>query len=129
MIKQFFQSIIRWAVQKEIKLLYEELEKCSKAQQLFKQETARAEKILSNFDVSLDVHVNDKRYCRSWAVISLQGEKADFVKFVDLGDNDLREIRHFLSKYEKARGIKIDAAPHIVEGIFGEWKKIKSASI
>ena len=65
--------------------------------------------IFDKFDVSVDVH----EYEPSWAVISLQGKKMDYVKFIDLGDSDIREIASFLRQFERRHNIKVDARPDL----------------
>jgi hypothetical protein len=72
---------------------------------------------LSHFDISVDVHRNSTRYARSWAVISLQGQKSDYIKFIDLGDQDIRDIATFLRQFERQSNIKIDATPEIRHAI------------
>lgn len=71
--------------------------------------------IFDKLDVSVDVH----KYEPSWAVISLQGKKMDYVKFIDLGDSDIREIASFLRQFERRHNIKVDARPDI-----REWLKM-----
>jgi len=61
---------------------------------------------LFNMDVSVDFHER----ANSWACISIQG-KSDYVKFIDLGDSDLRQISQFLRQFERNSNIKIDASP------------------
>jgi len=64
----------------------------------------RIKNLLKNIDVSVDVH----QYASSWAVISIQGERTDYIKFINLGKRDLIEIRRFLKHYDRT---KIDAHP------------------
>lgn len=66
----------------------------------------RIRKLLGNIDVSVDVHQRSG----SWAVVSLQGGKTDFIKFVDLDERSLREISSFLRQYDR-KNVKIDANP------------------
>lgn len=57
----------------------------------------RIRKLLGNIDVSVDVHHRSG----SWAVVSLQGGKTDYIKFVDLDERSLREnFRDFLWIFE-----------------------------
>lgn len=70
--------------------------------------------ILSNIDVSVDVHKNHK-YAKSWAVISLQGQNVDYIKFVELGNADIREIASFLRQFERRSNIKVDSTPETSE--------------
>ena len=66
----------------------------------------RIRKLLGNIDVSVDVHQRSG----SWAVVSLQGGKTDYIKFVDLDERSLREISSFLRQYDR-QNVKIDANP------------------
>lgn len=66
----------------------------------------RIRKLLGNIDVSVDVHQRSG----SWAVVSLQGGKTDYIKFIDLGSRDMMEIARFLRQYDRAN-VKIDASP------------------
>lgn len=66
---------------------------------------------INHIDVSVDIHQTE--YSRSWACISIQGEKQDYVKFMDLGNRDAREIAEFLRRFERARNWKIDANPEV----------------
>lgn len=66
----------------------------------------RIRKLLGNIDVSVDVHHRSG----SWAVVSLQGGKTDYIKFIDLGSRDMMEIARFLRQYDRAN-VKIDASP------------------
>lgn len=67
---------------------------------------ARIRQLMENIDVSVDVH----RYHGSWAVLSLQGEKVDYVKFIDLDDASISEISSFLRQFDSEK-VKIDANP------------------
>lgn len=81
---------------KKLKAASDEYEKLSK----------KIKNLLGNIDISVDVH----QYSPSWAVVSIQGEKSDYIKFVDLGKAEIREIQKFLEKFDRA---KVDASPHI----------------
>ena len=61
---------------------------------------------MGNIDVSVDVHHRSG----SWAVVSLQGTKTDYIKFIDLGNRDMMEIARFLRQYDRAN-VKLDASP------------------
>lgn len=69
--------------------------------------------MLGKLDVGADV--NDYRKGRSWAVVSLQGKRADFIKFVDLEDKDIKFISDMLKTIEKAKAIKLDVTPNASE--------------
>lgn len=66
----------------------------------------RIRQLLGNIDVSVDVH----HHSGSWAVVSLQGGKTDYIKFIDLGNRDMLNIVHFLRQYDRTN-TKIDANP------------------
>lgn len=66
----------------------------------------RIRKLLGNIDVSVDVHHRSG----SWAVVSLQGTKTDYIKFVDLDQRSIREIAFFLRQFDR-KNVKIDANP------------------
>jgi len=130
------KKIINWLFKKEKEILNKEIENIRlfnyKIKQKLKDYSLLAEKqkdayrtainyieelkeisdklsaVLEVTDVSVDVHAT--KYSPSWAVISIQGEKTDFIKFVDLGYAELKEIQHFLRKFDRA---KIDASPQI----------------
>lgn len=57
----------------------------------------RINQLIGNIDVSVDVHQRSG----SWAVISLQGQKTDYIKFVDLDQRSLKEISHFLRQFDR----------------------------
>lgn len=66
----------------------------------------RIKQLIGNIDVSVDVH----HRAGSWAVVSLQGGKTDYIKFIDLGSRDMLNIVHFLRQYDRTN-TKIDANP------------------
>ena len=48
----------------------------------------------------------------SWAVIKVDtGDGSCYLKFIDLGKSDLREIQEFLRKFERSR---IDSTPDVM---------------
>lgn len=62
--------------------------------------------IIENTGVAVDVH----QYSNSWAVICIQGEQTDFIKFVNLGKTDIRELQSFLRRFDREL---VDAFPPI----------------
>ena len=97
MIKKLFQ----WAFRKE-------LDELTQAIQQVKATEQRLNNLLGVVDIAVDVHDNDRYYAHSWACISIQGQRMDFVKFVDLGDRDIMEISRFLQHFDRGN---IDASP------------------
>ena len=71
------------------------------------------ELIMKLTNVGLDISPQSssgRQYDRSWACICLQGAKdIAYMKFVDLGDRDIRDIQEFLRRYEfDRRNVRID---------------------
>lgn len=64
----------------------------------------RIRDLLGNIDISVDVHHRSS----SWAVISLQGQKQDYIRFIHLSDSDIRSIGSFLRQFDQ-ENIKIDS--------------------
>jgi len=115
-IKNLVKKTLRYCFSEEIEDLKKELKKVEflKTKLAFQiDKTKRVQKtfedVLSNFDCSVDVHT--EKYSSSWAVISLQGQKSDYLKFIDLGNSDIRQIADFLRRFEKQNNIKVDADP------------------
>ncbi|MDV3793342.1 hypothetical protein CMU23_01505 [Elizabethkingia anophelis] len=100
-IKQKIQS---WILQLIRLAFASELAKLEKQIKNNAIQEKRINNLLDNLDISVDVHYRAK----SWAVISIQGERTDFIKFIDLGRSDILEIHKFLRYFDRA---KIDAAP------------------
>lgn len=80
---------------------------------------ARIKQLMGNIDVSVDVHHRSG----SWAVVSLQGGKTDYIKFVDLDQRSIREIAFFLRQFDR-KNVKIDAHPLDVHMINEEIYRI-----
>lgn len=57
----------------------------------------RLKDTVGNIQVATDIHLKSP----SWAVICLQGQKADFVKFVDLDQRSIENISHYLRQFER----------------------------
>ena len=67
-------------------------------------------------EVSIDHHIKTD----SWAIIKLDtGPKTCYIKFIDLGRQELREIYEFLSHYDKS---KIDTTPMVSNKINSIYK-------
>lgn len=56
------------------------------------------------------------QYDPSWAVISIQGRKRDYIRFIDLSEKDLMEIGRFLKQFERRgrQNFCVDA-PHFIQ--------------
>ena len=91
------KKIFRWIFKKELQSLENQIIKSH-------NQTITVSNLLQNIDVSVDLH----RHAPSWAVISIQGEKSDYIKFIDLGQRDIIEIQRFLHQFDRSKR-KIDA--------------------
>jgi len=98
------KKIFRWIFKKELNQLKEQIKKAENQQIQTHNQIITINNLLQNIDVSVDLH----RHAPSWAVISIQGEKSDYIKFVDLGQRDIREIQRFLHHFDRSKR-KIDA--------------------
>lgn len=101
LFKEDFQRME--ALERDLKGLIHR-QKCATSEAEVRAERIR--QLLGNIDVSVDVHQRSG----SWAVVSLQGGKTDYIKFIDLGSRDMMDIAHFLRQYDRAN-VKIDASP------------------
>lgn len=110
-MNKLIKKIFMWIFKEEIDKLNEQIRQSRVSASTCDSYTTHIKNILNNIDVSVDVHEYDHCYSPSWAVISLQGQKTDYIKFVDLGDRELRDIANFLRQFERDRNIKIDAHP------------------
>lgn len=59
-------------------------------------------------EVCIDHHFHDA----SWAIIKVDVDDVCYLKFLDLGKADLREIQQFMRHFDRAR---IDARPDIMK--------------
>lgn len=101
LFKEDFQRME--ALERDLKGLIHR-QKCATSEAEVRAERIR--QLLGNIDVSVDVHQRSG----SWAVVSLQGTKTDYIKFIDLGNRDMMEIARFLRQYDRAN-VKLDASP------------------
>jgi len=69
------------------------------------KERLRIKNLLGNMDISVDHHL----HAPSWACISIQGERHDYIKFISMGERDIRAIQDFLRNFERG---KVDCAPY-----------------
>lgn len=98
-MREIIKSIFKWIFREELSSLQNKLDQ-------YEQKTKELKALLGNTDISIDVDP----YSSSWAVISIQGGSTDFIRFIDLGSREMRDIQSFLRQFEK-HNIKIDA-PH-----------------
>lgn len=112
-IRQLMRKLFFWLFKEDVQAMEKrcrDLDNLIHRQKCATQEAeVRAERIrqlMGNIDVSVDVH----HYSGSWAVVSLQGQKTDYIKFIDLDGRNMMDIARFLRQYDRAN-VKIDASP------------------
>lgn len=76
------------------------------------------DKLFENTDITVDADIQ-ANYGRSdsWAIISIQGEREDFVRFVDLSRYDIQMISQFLRQFKRG---KVDAEPRMRNFLMGD---------
>jgi hypothetical protein len=112
LVKGWIKQLFLWIFAEEFNKLNASYSKVN--EEVFNCEAQRLKfkKLLDGIDVSVDVHEYDYKYSPSWAVVSLQGKNTDYIKFIELGNSDIRDIANFLRSYERDANIKTDASPH-----------------
>ncbi|PKQ69373.1 hypothetical protein BZG01_00095 [Labilibaculum manganireducens] len=105
------RKLFKWIFKDELQQLEAQIKIAKEAVLNYESQEKRIKNVLQNIDVSVDVHEYHK-YSPSWACISLQGVKSDYIKFIDLKDADIHHISSFLRRYERDLNIKVDASPH-----------------
>lgn len=106
------RKIFYWIFKAELHKLESKITETNEMLAMLSARKRAFDEVLSNIDVSVDVHEYHHDYSPSWAVISLQGKKSDYIKFIDLGPSDIREIGAFLRQFERRNiSTKVDATP------------------
>lgn len=100
-----------WLFADELTKLAKGVAEAKEMKDRYAHDLAQLKNILGNTDVAVDVSLN--RYSRSWAAISIQGQKCDLIRFYEMGESDIRYIEGFLRSFERAANIKVDAPPHL----------------
>lgn len=108
-MKKLINKLFFWVFMEDLNKMMKVIGDCQIIVNSLSKQEQSFNKILSGIDISVDVH--EYNYSPSWAVISLQGQKSDYIKFIDLGDMEIREIGKFLRKFERGSNIKVDASP------------------
>ena len=108
------RKLFKWIFKAELQELNSQIQRTKEATAKYEYYQKALENVLKNIDVSIDVHEYHRR-SNSWAVISVQGRKTDYIKFVDLKDSDAKEIQMFMRQFERNANIKIDASPNASE--------------
>lgn len=66
----------------------------------------RLKALIDSASLSVDVH--DDPYSINWAVFNLEGKECLYMKFIDLGRQDLKNVINFMRQFENVR---YDASP------------------
>lgn len=93
-----------WLFSAELSKIESALRQCERERKLLTEQAERVKNLLSNLDISVDLH----HYSPSWAIISLQGQKTDYIKFVQLDDRTIMDIERMLRQFERS---KVDCSP------------------
>jgi len=100
-MKKLIAKIFEWIFREQLDKLEIIIEKNTKVNKDLKIRCQAVDNIFNNIDVSIDHDLSKHPHSRSWAVVSIQGERSDFIKFVDLSNKDVREIQRFLSHFDR----------------------------
>lgn len=65
-------------------------------------------------EVCIDHHIRQS----SWAIIKVDVDDCCYLKFMDLGKRDLKEIQAFMRHFERSR---VDATPAGMKILNGRW--------
>lgn len=120
-MKKLIKTLFRWIFREELNEMKIEIGKVSRTKRHYEylknshqtlynqqQEVIKSlEDTVGDINVSVDVHKTP--HSNSWAVISIQG-KHNYIKFIDMGQSEVREIKSFLRQFER-RNVTIDASP------------------
>ena len=104
------KKIFNWIFKEHIEKLQKSMNYNKNLSMELEKQIKHVNNILSGIDVSVDVH--EYRGASSWAVICINGQKSDYIRFVELGNKDIHEISMFLRQFERSKNIRIDASPN-----------------
>lgn len=99
LFKRQIKSLVRWALSDEIVKMESRLQRNITLHERISREF---DNIRNEFKVGVDVD-----YHGSWAVVCLEGEKHDYIKFLNLNKRDAREISNFLNQFNR-KNVRID---------------------
>lgn len=106
-MKRLIKIFAAWVLRDEIDTLTNEINDLAK-------NVNELKKIYNGLDAGVDIHHSES----SWAVIKLKGKEKDLVKFIDLGDTDLKLIASFLANFDRP---SIDASPMDRRFLMDKW--------
>lgn len=119
MINRFRNWIKNW-------LFKEELEKIGILESRYDYIHGKLLNLFDSMNVGVDIDLPNTRHQTSWAVVCIASEKKnspDYIRFISLHDQDMRQIRNFLEGMEKHRNAVIDCPMSIAPFIKGERRR------
>lgn len=109
-IKKRFKGFLEWAFSEEFDNMRTTCEQQQRTTTQMRKEIEDLrilqnqlgiyEKKLKSLLGSISVSANLPKKAENWAVISIQGEKIDYVKFIALPKNDMIAISRFLAQFQ-----------------------------
>lgn len=110
-IKRKFKGFFEWAFSDELHNMRTTCEQQQKTTQQMQKEIEDLRILQNQLTVyrrkmetllgSISISTNLPKKSENWAVISIQGEKIDYVKFVALPKNDMIAISQFLAQFDQ----------------------------
>lgn len=110
-IKKKFKGFFEWAFSDELYNMRTTCEQQQKTTQQMQKEIEDLRILQNQLTVyrrkmetllgSISISTNLPKKSENWAVISIQGEKIDYVKFVALPKNDMIAISQFLAQFDQ----------------------------
>lgn len=109
-IKKRFKGFLEWAFSEEFDNMrttceqqqrtITQMQKEIEDLRILQNQLGIYEKKLKSLLGSISVSANLPKKAENWAVISIQGEKIDYVKFIALPKNDMIAISRFLAQFQ-----------------------------
>lgn len=132
-IKQRFKGFFEWAFSDELSSMRTTCEQQQKTTLQMKHEIEELHILQNTVNVykkklesmlgGISVSANIPRKGENWAVISIQGERIDYVKFIALPKNDMIAISKFLAQFDQ-RALETNPVNYdLVNGKILEIKK------
>jgi 23S rRNA A2030 N6-methylase RlmJ len=98
-MKKIIKCLVNWLFSEEINQYKKEIERLKKERKASEDLNNFLRNIWGEMEVNLDHHYRSP----SWAVICLQGKRADFIKLVELPEADMRCLLNFLQLFKRGK--------------------------
>lgn len=132
-IKRKFKGFLEWAFSEEFNNMRTTCEKQQRTTSQMRKEIEDLrilqnqlnvyEKKLKSLLGGISVSANLPKKAENWAVISIQGEQIDYVKFISLPKNDMIAISRFLAQFQSHA---LETSPANYDLINGKIIEIKN---